>query len=136
MGLSNKIVSKFVKATKNDTSNNKKEKIVYGNIVTKTENGKLVYYAKVDGADENTLIPISRLASGINDDQKVIIMIKDHTAIVTGNLDDPSVNNTQANEIVDSAISPIDLEDIEALWDLNGDDDSDDDITSLLTAYY
>lgn len=120
MPLSNKLVSEFVKATKNDTSNNKKEKTVYGKIVDK--DGE--FYARIDGAEENVLIPISHFTSKVNHGEKVIIMIKDHAAIVTGNVDNPSTDTTQVNEIVGEAVSeidfsPIDIEDIEALWETN-----------------
>ena len=128
MGLSNKIVSKFVKATKNDETNIKKEKIVYGNIEREeTDNvtNKTVYYARIDGAeDDDALIPISRTASGIevNQKQKVIIMIKDHTAIIMGNLDAPSADSEQVRKEVNrrfSEIQSISTEEINALWASN-----------------
>lgn len=118
MAISNRLVSKFVKATKNDTKNIKREKTVYGNIVNKDG----TYYARIDGADENNLVPISRFASNVKADDKVIIMIKDHTAIVTGNVDNPSTDNKQVNDLIDEKVSEvdvssIDIEDIQALWD-------------------
>ena len=153
MGLSNKIVSKFVKATKNDTSINKKEKTVYGNMVImyadpdthkeyevvmdskseqlfyENENGQnvnvtnsddLLRYVKIDGAGEKDLTPVSGLTSNVNPDQKVIVMIKDHTAIVTGNLDAPAVEVTQVRKEVNrrlSEVSSITEDEINALWE-------------------
>lgn len=121
MPLSNSLVSKFVKATKNDTSK-KKEKTVYGKIVTKEEDGKPVYYAKIDGADDNMLVPISHFTSNVNDNDKVVIMIKDHLAIVTGNVTKPSADSDQVGTIVDEKFSQleiesIDIDHIKSLWE-------------------
>lgn len=122
MAISNKLVSKFVKATKTDTKNNRKEKIVYGSIVRKND---VDIYAKVDGADDNTLIPISRIASGVKDGEKVIITIKDHSAIVTGNVDNPSVDSSQVTGKIEEAVAGIEktssiaIADIQALWESN-----------------
>ena len=53
MGLSNDLISQFVKAT-NDTKKEKTEKTVYGKIVD--DNGTLK--VRLDGADEKVLTPI------------------------------------------------------------------------------
>lgn len=117
MAISNRIVDKFVKATKND-KNIKKEKTVYGNIVDYKDG---IYYAQIDGATNDNLIPISRLTSNVQTGEKVIIMIKDHTAIVTGNVSKPSIDGDQAGTIIDEKISQIDIESIDidyvkSLW--------------------
>lgn len=137
MALSNKLVSKFVKATKN-TTNNKKDKTVYGNIVFKYS---ATYYALIDGAsydrekaindiangktpDLSGLIPISRFTENVDIDgnKKVIINIKDHNAVVTGTIDvneDPVTVGQQIEEAVSGIekTSSIALEDIRALWE-------------------
>lgn len=137
MALSNKLVSKFVKATKNNT-NNKKEKTVYGNIVLRYSG---TYYALIDGAtydkdkineaikygktpDFSGLVPISRFTENIDisdGDKKVIINIKDHNAVVTGTIDvndDPVSVTKQVEEAVGGVeTSSIALEDIRALWE-------------------
>lgn len=117
MAISNRIVDKFVKATKND-KNIKKEKTVYGSIVEYKDG---TYYAQIDGATTDNLIPISRLTSNVQTGEKVIIMIKDHTAIVTGNVSKPSIDGEQAGTIVDEKFSQlevesIDIDHIKSLW--------------------
>lgn len=113
MALSEKLVSQFVKATKNDTTNNKKEKTVYGKIA-KQENG--VYYVQIDGASEDSLIPVSQFTTNVDTDHRVVILIKDHKAVVTGNISNPSVDDTQVENKVNEAIAAIDLDAIRALW--------------------
>ena len=139
MALSNKLVSKFVKATKADT-NTKKEKTVYGNIVFRYNN---TYYAVIDGAtydkekiqdailngktpDTTGLIPISRFTENVDiaDSKKVIIKIKDHNAIVTGTIDvndDPVTVGKQVEEALTEfePTSSIAIADIQALWTSN-----------------
>lgn len=152
MGLSNKTISSFVKATKNDTSSNKKEKTVYGNMHiiyfnpdTKkeynvafdekteqltyedesgqtniiTDNKNLLYYVKIDGAEEGELTPVSKLATNVNPNQKAIVMIKDHIAVVTGNLTTPALETTQVRKEINRRLSQIETiseDDIDALW--------------------
>lgn len=116
MALSNSLVSKFVKATKQDTQK-KKEKTVYGKIVKKDN----VYYAKLDGATDDNLVPISHFTSSVNEDDKVVIMIKDHLAIVTGNVTKPSADSNQVENIVDEKFSQLEFESIgidfiQSLW--------------------
>lgn len=82
MGLSNDIVSQFVKIT-NDTTETKKESIVYGTIV----NYDGTKYVKIDGSD--LLTPITSTADS-QDGERVTVMIKNHTATVTGNVSSPA----------------------------------------------
>ena len=129
MAISNNLVSKFVKATKTDTKNTKKEKTVYGKIVARDN---MIYYALLDGAtydnskwpDKTGLIPISRFTSDVNVNDKVVIMIKDHTAIVTGNVSNPSTDPVNVNGKIEEALSKVEtssisLDDIRALWGSN-----------------
>lgn len=82
MALSNYIVSQFVKIT-NDTTETKKESIVYGTIV----NYEGTKYVKIDGSD--LLTPITSTADS-QDGERVTVMIKNHTATVTGNVSSPA----------------------------------------------
>ena len=82
MGLSNDLISQFVKITK-DTPKPKKETTSYGVVVK--ENGKT--YVRLDGATE--LTPVSNTANADTND-RVIVMIKNHAAVITGNLTSPS----------------------------------------------
>lgn len=136
MAISNNLVSKFVKATKNDTKNNKREKTVYGKMVkfTSVQGKPDTWYAQIDGANHSFdgnnhdnfegLIPISRFTSDVNVDDKVVIMIKDHTAIVTGNVSSPSTDPVNVTGKIEAAVSKVEtssiaLEDIRALWGSN-----------------
>lgn len=138
MAISNNLVSKFVKATKNDTKNNKREKTVYGKMVKFDTNpnnpNDITWYAQIDGATHTFdginsdnfegLIPISRFTSDVNVNDKVVIMIKDHTAIVTGNVSSPSTDPVNVNGKIVEAVSKVEtssisLEDIRALWGSN-----------------
>lgn len=113
MSLSNNLVRQFVKVTTNKQTN-KKESTVYGKITGQVGDK---WYVKLDGSE--TAIPISRFTSQVDANERVIVMIKDHTAIVTGNLESPSAGESFVNTTVDnkfSEIQPIAKEDILALW--------------------
>ena len=83
MALSNDLISQFVKTTKTKQPI-KKETIVYGTI---QKNNDGFYCVKIDGSE--ILTPIST-TTVVAEGDKVTVMIKDHTAIVTGNLSSPS----------------------------------------------
>lgn len=91
MGLSEDLISQFVKATK-DANKTKRETTVYGTIVE--DNG--VKYVQLDGS--NTPTPISSTASA-NVGDRVTVLIKDHTAIITGNTSSPSARSEDVNDI-------------------------------------
>lgn len=82
MNLSSELVTQFVKAT-NDDKPVSSESTVYGTAVE--YNGKL--YVRIDGSDR--LTPVST-TTDMNADDRVTVMIKNHTATVTGNLTSPS----------------------------------------------
>ena len=84
MGLSNDLISQFVKAT-NDTKKEKTEKTVYGKIVD--DDGTLK--VRLDGADEKVLTPIIT-TSNVKAGDRVIVLIKNHSATVIGNTSSPS----------------------------------------------
>ncbi len=86
MSLSSDLISKFVEIT-NDKPESKKETIVYGTIVLK-DGSK---YVKMDGSD--LLTPISS-TTDVEDGERVTVMIKDHSAIVTGNISSPSARTS------------------------------------------
>ena len=84
MALSNDLISQFVKAT-NDTKKERTEKTVYGKIVD--DNGTLK--VRLDGADEKVLTPIIT-TSNVKAGDRVIVLIKNHSATVIGNTSSPS----------------------------------------------
>lgn len=100
MGLSNDLISQFVKVTQ-DKEQVKKETTAYGKIVKQGD----VDYVQLDGSD--LLTPISTTAV-VKDGDRVIVTIKNHTAIVTGDLTNPSANNTDVSEI-SNKISEFDI---------------------------
>ena len=93
MALSNDLISEFVKATM-DKSEPAKESTAYGKIVVK--DGK--EYVQLDGSD--LLTPIST-TTVVKEEDRVMVTIKNHTAIVTGDLTNPSASNKDVTEIGD-----------------------------------
>lgn len=91
MALSDSLISQFVKATKDDNKT-KKESTVYGTVVVY---GGLTY-VRIDGSD--LLTPITTTAK-VNDGDRVIVSIKDHSAIITGNTTSPSASNKDVEEV-------------------------------------
>lgn len=82
MKLPKKLVSEFVKVT-NTNMKTKPETTVYGIIV---KNGNSTY-ARLDGSE--ILTPVSS-TTDTQDGDRVTILIKNHTATVTGNLTSPA----------------------------------------------
>lgn len=84
MSLSADLISQFTKVTKQEPST-KKESTVYGTIVKYGDD----FYARIDGSD--ILTPITS-AVDVKDGDRVSMLIKNHSATVTGNFSAPSVN--------------------------------------------
>jgi hypothetical protein len=93
MALSNDLIMQFVKATK-DNDKTKKESTAYGTIVE--HNGSK--YVQLDGAETPT--PISSTANVIVG-ERVTVLIKDHSAIITGNLSSPSARTGDIQDMTD-----------------------------------
>ena len=113
MPLNSKTINQFVKATSNEKKD-KKEKFVYGKI-TSFKNDK--YYVTLDGSNIET--PISRFTSTVNVDsenpERVIVMIKNHEAIVTGNVSSAATTESYVNEKLGEFLIVNTLE-VSALW--------------------
>lgn len=90
MNLPSELISQFVKVTRNKKEKN--ERTVYGTIVEK--DGKT--YVKLDGSDE--LTPARTTVDMLNG-ERVIVMIKNHTAIVTGNITSPAARTDDVASI-------------------------------------
>ena len=91
MALSNDLISQFVKITK-DKTETKNETIVYGTVQESiAPNG--LNYVKIDGSD--LLTPVSS-TTVISANDRVTILVKNHTAVVTGNLTSPAVRKEDA----------------------------------------
>lgn len=92
MSLSSDLISQFVKVT-NDKKDTKRETTAYGTIVKNDSS----IYVKLDGSDLST--PVVSTAF-VNNGDRVTVMIKNHTAIVTGNISSPSANGTAVTKAV------------------------------------
>lgn len=91
MALSNDLISQFVKGIKGDDKT-VKEATVHGTTVD--YNGKT--YVKLDGSD--LLTPISTTAD-TKPGERVTVMIKNHTATVTGNISSPAARTGDVKEL-------------------------------------
>ena len=91
MSLSSDLISEFVKVTKDDEKP-KSETIVYGTTVVYEGST----YVKLDGSE--LLTPVSTTSSTENG-ERVTVMIKDHTATITGNMSSPSARSGDVENI-------------------------------------
>lgn len=92
MALSNDLASQFVKATMDVNKENNKESTIYGKVVKVGDKE----YVQLDGSE--LLTPISSTTT-VNDNDRVMVVIKNHEAIVTGNLTDKSASSNTVKEI-------------------------------------
>lgn len=90
MGLSSDLISQFVKVTNIDKKTSK-ESTVYGTTVE--YNGSK--YVKLDGSE--LLTPVST-TSDTKAGERVTVMIKDHTATITGNISSPAARTEDVQE--------------------------------------
>ena len=105
MPLSNDLISQFVKITKDKTKDTS-ETVVYGTVQdSKAPNG--LNYVKIDGSDLLTPVLATTVVSP---DDRVTIMIKNHSAVVTGNLTSPAprVGDTLDISTLNAQIARID----------------------------
>lgn len=93
MSLSDDLVSKFVEVTKKEKTT-KDETTVYGTTVE--YNGDI--YVKIDGSEQ--LTPVYTTSS-LKPDQRVSVLIKNHTATVTGNITSPSIGTLDVKDLND-----------------------------------
>lgn len=91
MGLSNDMISEFVKVVNADKKTTSTEATVNGTVVK--YDGRT--FVRVDGSD--VLTPVNSTIS-TNDGDRVQVLIKDHSATVTGNVSDPSASSTTVEE--------------------------------------
>lgn len=90
MSLSQELSLQFAKAT-NDNKKQKTETTVYG---TTVEQGDKMY-VKLDGSD--LLTPVSTTAD-VKAGERVTVLIKNHTAIITGNSSSPAARSADVVE--------------------------------------
>ncbi len=109
MVLSNDLISQFVKIT-NDNPKQKKETIAYGTAKKVIDSdGKAVIYVKLDGSDVYTpAISTTELSTVSDDDVKdgdrVMVTIKNHNAIITGNTTSPAASTVYVDSSAEGNI--------------------------------
>lgn len=91
MELASELISEFAKITKDEPAANVGT-TVYGTYRVEGESA----YVQIDGSDTRT--PVATTVSAKNGD-RVTVLIKDHKAIVTGNLEDPSASSEEVTEV-------------------------------------
>ena len=105
MILPSNLISDFVKATK-DKQAQPRESVLYGTIQSDTE------YVKLDGS--TVLTPIENKAVIAKTGDRVTVTIKDHKAIVTGNIASPAAREKDTLKIVDLDAINIEISNIKA----------------------
>ena len=101
MELSVELLSQFTKVTNDNTKDTKKESFVYGTTVK--HNGRT--YVQIDGSE--LLTPVTTTAN-TNAGERVTVMIKNHTATITGNISSPSARLVDIEDNVD-AITQLEI---------------------------
>lgn len=101
MAISYDLISQFAKEITRDTKKTSSESTVYGSIVV-DENGDK--YVKLDGSD--LLTPLTNTSAVVNEDERVSVLIKNHTATVTGNISSPAARTGDV-ENLDDQVSEI-----------------------------
>lgn len=92
MNLSNDLISQFVKATAKDNRKVSSESTINGTTVI--YDGKT--YVKLDGSD--LLTPVTT-TTDVKSDERVTVLIKDHTATITGNISSPAARTDDVKEV-------------------------------------
>lgn len=92
MKLSNTLLTEFAEIIAANNKRGKSETITYGTI--EEEDG--IKYVKIDGSDCRTPV---LAAADTKVGERVIVMVKNHTAIVTGNLSSPAARVEEVREI-------------------------------------
>ena len=98
MALSNDLASQFVKATMDANKENNKESTIYGKVVKVGDKEYVQLDGSVQPDGSELLTPISSTTT-VNDNDRVMVVIKNHEAIVTGNLTDKSASSNTVKEI-------------------------------------
>ena len=103
MNLSHDIISQFAKVVNKDKKQ-KTESTVYGVIKIDSAGNK---YVQLDGSDQltpltDTDLAVDFMSATANKDDRVSVLIKDHTATVTGNLSSPAVGSGDVDERIET----------------------------------
>lgn len=93
MALSDELIREYVKVM-TPKEEPKRESIIYGTVV---KNGSKEY-VRLDGAKPEMLTPVEKTTVVDNGD-RVMVTIKNHSATITGNLSNPSASNGQVTQM-------------------------------------
>lgn len=106
MDLSIDLIKEFAKTT-NDEPVIDKGSTAYGRYVLQGDKA----FVEIDGSN-GLLTPVATTSTAKNND-RVTVLIKDHTAIVTGNLTDPSASSDEVEEVKKQmGTAALDLEEL------------------------
>lgn len=93
MALSYDLLSQFAKIVNQDKKTNN-ESTVYGKVVVDDNGAK---YVQLYGSDQ--LTPLGAASATVNEDDRVSVLIKDHTATVTGNISFPAARTEDVENL-------------------------------------
>ena len=96
MKLSDDLISQFVKVTNDSAESKPSETTVYGT-ARKEANGATS--VRLDGSTTYTPVPIT---ANVRTGDRVVVHIKNHSAIITGNLTTPAVVAGDITDMTDS----------------------------------
>lgn len=94
--LSTDLISKFAKVVNDVKKNHNKETNMYGTAVVIDENGTKTVSVQLDGSE---ILTPALSTSDVNDGDRVTVLIKNHTATITGNFTAPSASVGAVSEI-------------------------------------
>ena len=104
MELSYELISQFAKQIANKDKETNKESTVYGTIRVDANGNK---YVMLDGSDQLTPLTdderpsVDATTTNATDGDRVSVLIKNHTATVTGNISSPSARTDDVEKIAD-----------------------------------
>lgn len=91
MSLSSDLISQFARITNDTSKRDKSTVITYGTTILRGDS----MYVKIDGSD--VLTPVSSTVN-VRDNERVTVMIKNHTATITGNITSPAANSKDSSD--------------------------------------
>lgn len=100
MDLNSILVSEFAKITNDDKKTTNEGSTVYGTYRVDGDGA----YVQIDGSDTRT--PVTTTSEARNGD-RVTVLIKNHRAIITGNLTDPSTTVKSVEERIETGVGTI-----------------------------
>lgn len=110
MALSTDLISQFVKVTKDDNKQNKATTTLYGTIRLSDEEGATPE-VQLDGS--SIYSPVETTVD-VNNDDRVVVMIKNHKAIVTGNLTSPAAKVETVVEVREQVSTKVSTDQLNA----------------------